>query len=52
MAPSVQVSVDESAVAISSESAASDLDVLLATKLYVPGSNLGLIPGRVGGTAR
>ncbi len=36
--------MDEPAVAISSESAASDLDVLLATKLHVPGSHPGLVP--------
>ena len=36
--------VDESAVVTSSESAASDLDVLLATKLHVPGSHPGLVP--------
>ena len=36
--------MDDPPVAIPAESTASDLDVLLATKLYVPGSNLGLVP--------
>jgi LuxR family maltose regulon positive regulatory protein len=35
--------VDDPPVAIPAESAVSDLDVLLATKLHVPGSNLGLV---------
>jgi hypothetical protein len=37
-------SVDEPAVTTSAESAASDVDVLLATKLHVPRSHLGLVP--------
>ena len=36
--------MDEPADATSSESVTSDLDVLLATKLHVPGSHPGLIP--------
>ena len=36
--------MDDPPVAIPAESAVSDLDVLLATKLHVPGSNLGLVP--------
>ena len=36
--------MDDPPVAVPSESVASDPDVLLATKLHVPGSNLGLVP--------
>jgi LuxR family maltose regulon positive regulatory protein len=36
--------VDDPPAATSSENAASDLDVLLATKLHTPSSNLGLVP--------
>ena len=36
--------MDDPPVATSSENAASDLDVLLATKLHTPGSNLDLVP--------